>query len=456
MASNKGDVMFKRFLLLSIGFVALTANAKTLNEVLDYTYENSWQLNAERAGQRATDENVAIAKSGFRPQIAGVGSIGRSYNKNKYESPADKMEAYKTPSEMAVQMKQPLFSGLSTVQSVNAAKSQARAGREGLLNTEQMVLLDAVAAYMNVVRDKAVLSLRENNEKVLKQHLKSYRQRYKVGDLTRTDVAQSEARSEGATAARIAAEGDLKVSEANFFSVIGLPPTELEDMVSFEYSLPATLDEAIDYAMDHNPNIKAAKYAKDATTYDVKAKKGELLPQVDMSAAAGIQHRQMTVERADYWQVKANLTVPFYSAGADYAQIRQARQNENKAKILWDKTVQDVRANVISAWEYYTASQAQLASIEAQIKASKLALDGVIREAKVGSRTVLDVLDAEQEHLDNQVALVRTHRDAIVSGYALLAAVGKLNPTDLGLSVTPYDPKDYYETVKNKWLGFNI
>ncbi len=448
--------MFKKILLLTFAYVAVSANAKTLNEVLDYTYENSWSINAERAGQRAIDENVAIAKSGFRPQIAGVGSIGRSYNRNKYDYTPTKAELYKTPDDVSIQMKQPIFSGFSTVQAVNAAKSQVRAGRQGLVNTEQGVLLDAVASYMDVVRDKAVLDLRENNEKVLKEHLKSYRKRYKVGNLTRTDVAQSEARAEGATAARIAAEGNLKVSQANFFSIVGLDPDGLEDVVEFKQNLPATLDEAIDYAMDHNPQIKAAKHAKDAAEYTVKSKKGELLPQVDMTAAAGHQHEQMTVDKGDYWQVKANLTVPIYSAGADYASIRQARQNENKAKIVWDKTVQDVRAGVISAWEYYTASKAQLSSIETQIKASKMALDGVIREAKVGSRTVLDVLDAEQEHLNNQVSLVRTHRDAIVSGYALLAAIGRLNPTDLGLSVKPYDSTEYYEDVKNKWIGYNI
>ncbi|MBQ3695941.1 MAG: TolC family outer membrane protein [Alphaproteobacteria bacterium] len=448
--------MFKKALLLSITLCFASAEARTLNEVLDYTYENSWSINAERAGQRATDENVAIAKSGFRPQIAGTGSIGRSYNKNKYDYTPVKTEMYKNPNEVAVQMKQPIFSGLSTVQAVNAARSQVRAGRQGLISAEQNVLLDAVASYMDVVRDKAVLDLRENNEKVLKEHLKSYRKRFKVGDLTRTDVAQSEARSEGATAARIAAEGNLKVSQANFFSIVGLDPEGLEDVVDFKHELPASLDEAVEYAMEHNPQIKAAKYAKDAAGYDVKSKKGELLPQVDMTAAAGRQHEQLTVDRGDYWQVKANLTVPIYSAGADYAAIRQARQNENKAKIIWDKTVQDVRAGVISAWEYYTASQAQLSSIESQIKASKMALDGVIREAKVGSRTVLDVLDAEQEHLNNQVNLVKTHRDAIVSGYALLAAIGRLNPTDLGLSVQRYDAKEYYDDVKNKWLGYNI
>lgn len=448
--------MLKKVLLLSVACLVMSANAKTLNEVLDYTYANSWSINAARAGQRATDEGVAIAKSGFRPQIAGAASAGRSYNKNKYDYTPDKTEMYKNPNEMAVQLKQPIFSGLSTVQAVNAAKSQVRAGRQNLAGTEQDVMLDAVSAYMDVVRDKAVLDLRENNEKVLQEHLKSYRKRYKVGDLTRTDVAQSEARSEGATAARIAAEGNLKVSQANFFSVVGLSPEGLEDIVEFKHALPATLDEAIDYAMDHNPAIKAAKYTRDAATYAVSSKKGELLPQVDMTAAAGRQHQQLTIDRGDYWQLKANLTVPIYSAGADYAAIRQARQNENKAKILWDKTVQDVRAGVISAWEYYTASRAQLSSIEAQIKASKMALDGVIREAKVGSRTVLDVLDAEQEHLNNQVSLVRTHRDAIVSGYALLAAIGKMNPTDLGLSVEPYDARGYYENVKNKWLGYNI
>ncbi len=448
--------MLKKILLLSVMSLSCTLQAKTLNEVLDYTYENSWSINAERAGQRATDEGVSVAKSGFRPTIAGVGSVGRSYNRNQYNNSTSKSEAYSNPDEIGVQMKQPIFSGFSTVQAVNAAKSQSRAGRHGLKNTEQAVLLEAIAAYMDVIRDTAVLDLRKNNENVLKQHLKSYRQRFKVGDLTRTDVAQSEARVEGATAARIAAEGNLKVSQADFFSVVGLPPDDLEDITEFNHKLPITLDAAMEYAMEHNPKIRAAKYTKDAASYNVKSKKGDLLPQVDVSAAAGRQHEQVTVDEGEYWQVKANLVVPIYSAGVDYATVRQARQNENKAKILWDKTVQDVRSDVISAWESYTSSQAQLDSIKAQIKATKMALDGVIREAKVGSRTVLDVLDAEQEHLNSQVSLVRTHRDAIVSGYALLAAIGQLTPANLGLSVTPYDPKEYYEQVKNKWLGYDI
>ncbi|MBP5344421.1 MAG: TolC family outer membrane protein [Alphaproteobacteria bacterium] len=448
--------MFKKFLLVSLCFIPYLANASTLKDVLTYTYENSWSINAERAGLKATDEEVAIAKSGFRPNVVAVGSAGRTYNKNSYDYTPIKDEKYLNPTSVGLQLKQPVFSGFSTVQSVNAAKSQVRAGQQSLAGTEQNVLLDAVTVYMDNIRDEAVLDLRKNNEKVLKQHLASYRKRYKVGDLTRTDVAQSEARLSGATAHRIAAEGNLKASRANFFSVVGLEPVDLKDIKTIDFDLPVSLDQAIEIAMENSPQIKAAKYAKDAASYTVKAKKGTLLPQVDVTAATGRQHEQLNVDKADYWQVHANLTIPLYQSGAEYANVRQARQLENKYRILWDKTVQDVRAMVIAAWETYTASKAQVSSIEAQIKASKMALDGVIREAKVGSRTVLDVLDAEQEHLDNQVSLVQTHRDEIVSAYTLLAALGQLNPDTLKLDVESYDAQAYYQDVKNKWIGYDI
>ena len=448
--------MLKRFFLVSVCFLPCAVMASTLRDVLSYTYENSWAINAEREGLKATDEEIAIAKSGFRPNVAAVGSAGRTYNKNTYDYTPVEDEKYLNPTTMALQVKQPIFSGLSTVQSVNAAKSQVRAGRQNLASTEQSTLLDAVAVYMDTIRDEAVLELRKNNEKVLKEHLASYRKRYKVGDLTKTDVAQSEARLSGATAHRIAAEGNLKVSRANFFSVVGLEPENLTDVKTVDFDLPLSLEQAMDLAMEHNPQIKAAKYAKDAASYTVKAKKGTLLPQVDVTAAAGHQREQLSVEKADYWQIHANLTVPLYQSGAEYAGIRQARQLENKYRILWDKTVQDVRARVISAWESYTASKAQVSSIESQIKASKMALDGVIREAKVGSRTVLDVLDAEQEHLDNQVALVQTHRNEIVSAYALLAAIGQLNPDVLHLDITNYDAAEHYQDIKNKWIGYDI
>lgn len=438
--------------------LSVSAAADTLSDVLSYTYENSLSLTANRAGLKATDETVSQAKAGFRPQVYAKGSVARSRYENTYDNAylADKQKSYLNPSDMALTFTQPIFSGLSTVNTVAAAKSQVRSGREGLLNTEQAVLLDATAVYMDVIRDQAVLKLQINNEKVLKKHLASYKKRFKAGDLTQTDVAQAEARLAGATANRIAAEGQLQVSKANFFSVVGIEPQNLEDITDITFHPPETLDQALDQALVQNPKIKAAEYATEAAAATVKARKGALLPSVNVNGAVGRQKEQVSVKQSDYWQIGANLTVPLFQSGKEYADVREAKQLENKYRILWQKTAQDVRAETTAAWESYNATRAQIQSIEKQIKASELALKGVIREANVGSRTVLDVLDAEQEHLDNQVSLVKAHREEIVSAFTLMSSMGQMNPTGLGLAVEPYDPKEYYESVKNRWLGYQI
>ncbi len=432
--------------------------ADTLNQVLSYSYENNLTLSAERTGQKMTDEEVAKAKSGYRPDISATASIGRSHDKLEYEKSSLMPEATydKNPATVQVNINQPLFSGFSTYNSIRAAKNQVKAGRHTLQNTEQDVLLQTVSVYMNVIRDKAVLDLQENQEKVLKKHMESYKKRFKAGDLTKTDVAQSEARSAGATANRIRAEGNLKMSQALFYSVVGVEPHNLQDVHETGISLPESLEEAMDLAMKNNPKILAAQYATKAAEYTVSAKKGILSPSIYLGAAAGRMEENTSFDRNDYWKVNANLAVPLYQTGAEYSDIRKSKLSENRYRILWNKTVQDVHAEVVSAWENYTASKAQVASIQSQIKASKMALEGVIREAKVGSRTVLDVLDAEQEHLDNQVSLVRLHHDEIVAAFTLMSAIGRMNPQTLGLEVTPYNPKEYYESVKNKWLGYGI
>jgi len=442
-------------ILCSVSSIAL---ADTLTDVLSYTYENSLSINANRSGLKAMDEQVAQAKSGYRPMVVAEGTAARAKYKNTYDNAAlaYKQKSYLNPTDISLSFVQPVFSGLSTVNAVQAAKDTVRAGRSDLLNTEQVVLLDTAAVYMDVIRDEAVLKLQKNQEKVLKEHLDSYRKKFKAGVLTRTDVSQAEARLAGATAARIAAEGQLQVSKANFYSVVGIEPNELQDVETTIYIPPETLDEAIQTALSDNPKIKAAEYATKAAGSAVSAKKGALLPQVNLNGAVGRQKEHVSIKQSDYWQVGANLTVPLFQSGREYADVREARQLENQYRILWSKTVQDVRAETTAAWERYNATKAQIASIKKQIEASKIALNGVIREANVGSRTVLDVLDAEQEHLDNQVALVKAHREEIVSSFALMSAVGCMNPTALNLNVAPYDPKDYYESVKNKWLGYDI
>ncbi len=453
--------MFNKLAVVSLVLcsVSTMAMAESLSDILAYTYENSLTVNAERAALKATDESVAKAKSGYRPTLIAQGSAGRSYYKAKYDNNyiGQGQKAYQDPHGIGISFVQPVFSGLTTVHSVEAAKQQVRSERANLINTEQSTLLDAVSVYMDVIRDRAVLDLQINNEKVLQKHLDSYRKRFKAGELTRTDVAQSEARVSGAKANRIAAEGQVEVSKANYFSVIGLEtPEKLEDVQDISVQVPKSLDEALMLALKNNPKIKAAEYAVESARYTVKAQKGVLSPSVDITADAATEKDVDLTENRDSWTVKANLTIPLYQSGSEYADIRAARQTENQYRILLAKIKQDVRAETISAWENYQATKAQIQSIKDQIKASKIALDGVIREAQVGSRTVLDVLDAEQEHLDNQVSLVKTHRDEIVSEYSLLSAVGQMNPVGLNLKVASYDPKVYYEEIKNKWIGYGI
>ena len=424
----------------------LSVGAETLNEVLSYTYENSLSINAERANLKATDEGVSKARAGYRPNIYAQGSIGRAHNETTYDNALTGSFAQtydQTPTRTSLNLVQPIFSGGTTYNAVDAAQKQVQSGRSSLKNTEQAVLLDATAVYMNVIRDKAVLDLQINNEKVLKKHLESYRKRFEAGELTRTDVAQSEARVSGATAARIAAAGQLEVSKANFYSVIGLEPANLKDVANVSLNIPKTLDTCIAEALQNNPKIRAAEHMRDAMASTVRAKKGAVSPSVDVQASAGTQDKNTQVKELNYWQVTANLNVPLYQSGAEYANVREAKNLENKYRILAEKMSQDVRAETIAAWEEYQAVRAQIKSLQAQIKAAKTALDGVIREADVGARTVLDVLDAEQEYLNSQVVFVKAHRDEIVSAYALISALGRLTPEQIGLNVSNYNPEEY-------------
>lgn len=449
--------MFKKWMGLSLMLclVSAVSFADTLQDVMTYTYQNSLTINANRSDLKAIDETISQAKAGYRPNIQVTGGMYRSkYNNDYYYSSSERK--YINPTEMSLSVVQPVFSGLSTVYSVQSATDRVRAGQAELETTEQRVLLETAIVYMNVIRDEAVLKLQQKNEKVLKEHLASYQKKFKAGVLTKTDVKQAEARLSGATADRIAAEGDLQVSKAKFFAVVGEEPKDLVDVKKVSDHLPASLDEALTKSLADHPQIKAARYATAAAESLVKAKKGSLLPSVNFVGAVGRQKEQVSIDESNYWQVGAQLTIPLFQSGKEYADVREARHLENKYRILWNKVIQDVRSETTAAWETHTAVKAQMKSIEKQIEASKIALSGVIREENVGSRTVLDVLDSEQEHLNNQVSLVKAHRDEIVSAFVLLSAIGQLNPTGLNLNVEPYDPTAYYEQVKNKWIGYDI
>ncbi len=453
---------FKIVLLSCSMFVmTCTAHAESLFEALAYTYETNPTLEASRAYLRSVDERVGQAKAGWRPNLSAVGNATYTDQRFKNYPGTDDFDYDNDAYDAGLSLTQPIFSGFKTVSGVNYAETIVKQERENLKSTEQAVLLNSAVAYVDVITQRAVLELQKNQEQVLARHLKSYQKRFEVGDLTKTDVAQSEARLEGAKTNRIVAEGDLETANAAYVSMVGRKPPEKTRVNDLDKFLPKTLSECLDIMRTNNPSLKAAEFADEASQYNITLQRGDLLPELNVNAGAGYQWGQPLPQLDDkydghYWQVGANLTVPLYQGGGEYAKVREAKQLANQARINLEQVKRDLVKSTTQAWEQYRSTKSSIESIEAQIKASKMALDGVIREADVGSRTVLDVLDAEQEYLNNRVQLVQAERNMTVAALNLLSAMGHMTAGSLKLNVAQYNPQDYYENVSSKLIGTGI
>ena len=457
--------MKKRILLIlaisSLLCSVHSARAESLFDVLVKTYQTNPTLQSARAYLRAVDEKVGQAKSGWRPVITLDGNVMHMDQKFKnYPGTAD-FDYDNNQYDAGVTLVQPVFSGFKTVSAVDYAEKNVLATREQTRQTEQQVLLAGAIAAVDVVQTRALLDLQKNQEQVLGRHYKSYQKRLKVGDLTNTDVAQSEARLKGAVAARINAEGNLKTSVAAFESVVGAKPEESISIDDLNAFMPQSLDEVLKYMQENNPSLKAAEYAMEAAGENVSLQRGDILPSVNVIAGAGYQWAQPLPQIDDhydgsYWRVGANLSVPLYQGGGEYAKIREAKELENQARINYTRTLRDLIKNATQAWETYQTTKASMEAIKAQIKASKMALDGVIREADVGSRTVLDVLDAEQEYLNYRVSLVSAERNMTVAALNVLAAMGKMTARELKLNVDIYSYEEHYNEVSGKIIGTGI
>jgi len=446
--------------MLAITFADAPAKAETLEQALSDAYLVNPVLNAERARLRAIDEQVASAKSGLRPNVSASGDTGYS-NQNSNSTNAIGFGAggltsdgVTHPHGYSVQLSQPLFQGFQNLNAVRQAKAQVQAEREALRTAEQNVLLDAATAYVNVVRDQAVVRLRENDVKVLTEQLKATRDRFDVGEVTRTDVAQAEARRSEALATLSVAQANLKTSRAAYEQVIGHPPGNLQTPPSIRHLLPQTLDEAMTLGDGENPVILDAVYKEEASLYAVQQIMGELLPSVSLEAQykKRFDESQITSE-VETTTVTGRLNVPLYQGGGVAARVRQAKETNNQLKREVEDARLRVHADVIANWGILQSSGPAISSAESAVKANKIALTGVREEEKVGQRTTLDVLDAQRELLNSQIGLVSALRDRVVAEYSLYAAIGRMDAQTLGLSVPYYDPLQHYDIVKNKWFG---
>jgi len=437
------------------------ALADTIEAALVRAYQNNPQLNAQRAQVRFTDENVPQALSGYRPKVGITASAGYQYtdtNSTAGGTPTNivrtEIHGANAPRSVGATISQTLYNGQQTANKTRAAESQVSGAREALRVLEQTVLLQAATIYMDYLRDSAIVEVQKSNVRVLEQTLKQTRDRFNVGEVTRTDVAQSEAQLAAGKTQLLTAESTLVTTKSNFRRIIGNEPAALAPGSPVDRYLPGTLPSAVELGLTENPNVTAAMFGIDVSYLQVKVNEGALLPTVTMQVAAQQSYEStMTIFRSFGASATANLSVPIYQGGAEYSLIRQSKETLAQQRLALEQTRDQTRANVVTAWGQLVAGKAQVQSAQSQVTASEIALNGVREEAKAGQRTTLDVLNAQQALVNARVALVTAQHDRVVASYSVLNTVGRLSPIVLNLPTTVYDPSVHYHQVRDSWAG---
>jgi len=430
----------------------------TLLEALAATYSNQPILQAERARLRSIDENVPAALAGWRPtvQFSGAGGYGAgetraySYTLGRIaNSPNDRLIG-----TAAFQAQETLYNGGKTQANINHAKNLVMAERATLIATEQTSFTNAVNAYVGVISAQQTLELNRNNEIVLTKQLQATNDRFRVGEITRTDVAQAEAALSGAQAQRETSEGQLETARGTFQQIVGiLPPPDLVPPQPLALGLKNETD-AIALAATNNPQVIAAQLSDAAAKDSVDIALAALLPTVSLQGQIFQQNNASGWStQTNGYQVTANLAVPIYQGGSEYAAVRQARQQQETTQRQVDDARRTAVQNAVQAWETLVAARAAADSTRSQIRANEIALEGVEREAIVGSRTTLDVLNAQQTLLNSQTSLVQNLAQLVNASYAVAAAIGRLTARDMHLPVPLYDETAYYNAVRDKWVG---
>jgi len=451
----------------SLGVCCGDAAADTLEWALVQAYQNNPSLNAQRASVRSIDENVPQALSGYRPKLSVTANGGYDYANTLSHSVSQAVfpntvsytnfaEPYESRG-VGVSATQTLFNGLQTANKVRQAESQVMGARETLRVTEQQVLLDAATAYMNLLRDQAILDLNRSNVEVLTEQLKQTRDRFNVGEVTRTDVAQSESRLAAGRSSLLGAQANYVTSQANYRRVIGVDPGRLAPGTPVDRFSPKVLNQAVAEGQQQSPSVLAAMYGVDVAELAVKVSEGALYPNLAVTASASKNWDPLyNVNKQTLASVVGQLTVPIYQGGSEYSSIRQFKETLGQQRLNLDVNRDQARETVVQSWGQLDATKAQIEATTAQVNAAEIALNGVREEARVGQRTTLDVLNAQQELVNARVALVTAQHDRVVASYTLLAAVGGLSMQKLGLNVPIYDPQVHYQQVRDAWIGVRL
>ena len=441
--------------LVFLASFSCAAHSETISGALTKAYTFSPDLGGQRAATRAADEGVPRATAGYRPTVTATGSAGKTNTFSENDNRNTHAFTRTFPRTAGITATQTLYNGNRTLNGVRQAESGVLQSRENLRQSEQTVLNAAATAYMNVLRDTALLRLQDNNTEVVTQQLKQTRDRFQVGEVTRTDVAQSEAALALSNANSFTARSNLQNSLAVYRQLIGEQPKNLSPARPLDSLVPKTLNDAVGISQVEHPQVQAALHAVDVAVLAVKVQEGTLYPTVTVQGSVLNTWDANATPHNKTLSVSAigNLSIPLYDGGLSYANIRQSKEQLAQARMQVDLQRESVRSAAVSAWGAYQNTKAVIRSFQAQVKANEIALSGIREEARVGQRTTLDVLNAQQTLLNSRVNLVTAQRDQVVNSYALLLSIGKMSSTTLGLKTITYDPTVHYDQVKDKLWG---
>jgi len=441
--------------------LALTGGALLADDLrgaLVSAYETNPTLQAARASQRATDEGVPIARSAGLPSLSGSATYSNTVNRSALSSVVSPDQVLDAQVNLSV----PVYSGGAVKNSIRSAETRVEAGQADLRGTESGVFSQVVAAYLDVISSEAIVGLSKKNVQVLQVNLQSTRDRFEIGDLTRTDVAQSQSRLAQAKSSLRSSQASLAASREKYIQLVGKAPVDLQAPPPLP-GMPNSSDEAVQTALDNNPDLLAARQRSKAAGFDSAAAGAGRLPKISLFSGAdytdylGTLGAGVGTQRGTSATVGVRATVPIFSGGLPAAQQRQARAREDATLDQEIGVERAVVAGVRSAWSQWQAANEVIASNQQAVDAAALSLEGVRAENTVGNRTILDILNAEQELLNAQVQLVTARRNAYVAGFSLLAAMGKAEARDLGLDGGMlYDPKIHYKRVRSQVLDWDL
>ena len=438
-----------------VGFAASAARAEALPEALAKAYQSNPQLNAERARQRATDENVPQALAGYRPQIIATLSGGLQAVRNLLPDNTVQSATLK-PWTIGVTVTQTLFNGFKTANSVRVAELQVRSGREALRNVGQGVLLDAVTAYTNVLANQSLVEAQRSNVAFLRETLGVTQKRLNAGDVTPTDTAQAEARLNRGLADLNTAEVNLAISQAIYTQVIGNPPAQLRAAETVDRYLPRSRDEATSLAFNEHPAVQAAGFDVDVASTTIHVAESSLLPTITLQGSAShASEADPTIStlRTDQASILGQLNAPIYDGGTAASQTRQAKELAAQSRLVLDQVRNQARTAAVGAWVANEGAKIAVAASESEVRAATVALQGVRKEAAGGQRTTVDVLNSLQDLISAKARLIGAQRDRVIASYTLLSAIGRLDVKTLALNTPDYLPEVHYHQVRDAWHG---